>query len=139
VQYENMEHGGWGRLGRTLLTLICSYTALGLGFLLISLTTASRINVARTAAIDTKDCNSCRLSVDGAFGLSQTDKELYQSCDKLGKTPAGLECSGIDKQCYRCYCYSSLTSERLRCVAALSGAASVHAHAHAPPWFVALR
>lgn len=48
VQYENMEHGAWDRFGRTLLTLVCSYTALGLGFFLISLTTASRIQVGAT-------------------------------------------------------------------------------------------
>lgn len=47
VQYENMEHGGWDRFGRTLVTLVCSYTALGLGFFLISLTTASRSQVGR--------------------------------------------------------------------------------------------
>lgn len=45
VQYENMEHGAWDRFGRTLVTLVCSYTALGLGFFLMSLTTASRIQV----------------------------------------------------------------------------------------------
>jgi hypothetical protein len=49
VQYENMEHGAWDRFGRTLLTLVCSYTALGLGFFLISLTTASRIQVGEPA------------------------------------------------------------------------------------------
>jgi hypothetical protein len=50
VQYENMEHGAWDRFGRTLVTLVCSYTALGLGFFLISLTTASRIQVGPHAA-----------------------------------------------------------------------------------------
>lgn len=117
VQYENMEHGAWDRFGRTLLTLVCSYTALALGFFLISLTTASRIQVARTAGIDTNDCASCRLTVDGVFGLSADDKVLYQACDKTGKTPAGDTCSDMEKQCYRCFCYSAITSGRLRCAA----------------------
>lgn len=72
------------------------------------------VQVARTAGIDTNDCNSCRLSVSGAFGLSDEDMTLYNSCDKTGKGPDGRDCTGIEKQCYRCYCYTSVTSGRLR-------------------------
>lgn len=61
VQYENMEHGGTDRAGRTTITLICSYTALVLGFFLISLATASQINVARTAGINTDVGLNCCL------------------------------------------------------------------------------
>lgn len=116
VQYENMEHGSWDRAGRMLLTACCSYIALALGFFLISLATASRINVDRMIGIDTNNCNSCRLMQDGRLGLSEADRELYASCDKVGVTPSGQSCSVIEKQCYRCYCYTSLTSGQLRYV-----------------------
>lgn len=72
--------------------------------------------MARTAGIDTNDCSSCRLSVDGAFGLSEEDRALYAACDKSGKAQDGRDCTGVEKQCYRCYCYSSITSGRLRLV-----------------------
>jgi hypothetical protein len=115
VEYENMEHGTWDRLGRNMLTLICSYTALGLGFLLISLATASQVQVSRTAGVNARDCASCRLQNGGVFGLSDADKELYAACDKTGKAPDGRDCSNVEKQCYRCYCYTSFTSGSLRC------------------------
>lgn len=78
------------------------------------------LQVAQVAGVNADDCNSCRLSVDGGFGLSAADKDLYAACDRAGRTPAGLECSSIERQCYRCFCYTSVTSGRLRC--ALTGA-----------------
>lgn len=70
------------------------------------------------AGVNADDCNNCRLSVDGGFGLSAADKELYAACDRTGRTPAGLECSSIERQCYRCFCYTSVTSGCLRCAVA---------------------
>lgn len=114
VQYENMEHSALARAGRTFITACCSYTALALGFFFISLATASRINVARMAGINLDSCTACRLTVGGVPGLSDADRALYASCDSTGVDPQGGACRDAEKPCYKCYCYTSLTSGRLR-------------------------
>lgn len=45
VQYENMEHGGFDRFLRAALVAACSYSALAVGFVLISLASAMRYNL----------------------------------------------------------------------------------------------
>lgn len=47
VQYENMEHGGVNRFLRAALVAACSYSALAVGFVLISLATAMRYNLPK--------------------------------------------------------------------------------------------
>jgi hypothetical protein len=47
VQYENMEHGGVDRFLRAALVAACSYSALAVGFVLISLATAMRYNLPK--------------------------------------------------------------------------------------------
>jgi hypothetical protein len=43
IKYESMEHGMWDRALRAALVAVASYTALGLGFLLISLATTAQV------------------------------------------------------------------------------------------------
>lgn len=76
---------------------------------------AGQVNLARSAGINTAACeSSCSLSVDGAFGLADVDRERYAACADTGLTPAGGQCNARDSECYRCYCYTALTSGMLR-------------------------
>lgn len=115
VKFENMEHGAWERAGRAALVSVTSYAALALGFLLISAASAAQVNLARSAGINTAACAAgCRLSVGGAVGLAAADRQLYAACASGGTTPAGGTCSADEAACYRCYCYTALTSGMLR-------------------------
>lgn len=68
----------------------------------------------QVAGVKTSDCDtSCRLTVNGALGLSSADRVLYSECGTTGLLANGTECAAADTICYRCYCLRAITSGML--------------------------
>ncbi|WIA18083.1 hypothetical protein OEZ85_009564 [Tetradesmus obliquus] len=114
VQYENMEHGGFDRFLRAALVAACSYSALAVGFVLISLASAMRYNLPQVAGLSSSSCGEgCRLAdATGALSLTDADRELYKACT-TGTAPNGTACSEEESSCYKCFCYKAISNGML--------------------------
>eukprot|EP00775_Hariotina_reticulata_P002590 gene2590-2892_t len=116
IKYEHIEHGSFDRFCRAALVASCSYAAFAVGFILISLASAMRFNLARIAGVDTEACDaSCGL-YDGpnhSLGLTNANRALYLACGKAATQPAQATCPGAQKKCYECYCFKAITGGQL--------------------------
>jgi hypothetical protein len=80
VQYENIEHGGFDRFLRAALVTACSYSALAVGFVLISLATAMRYNLPTKVRLEYKPWMWLNCSApSSSFAAVQHQKSRYFS------------------------------------------------------------
>jgi hypothetical protein len=112
IKYEHIEHGSFDRFCRAALVASCSYAAIAVGFILISLASAMRFNLARIAGVDTAACNANCSLYDGpnySLGITDANRALYLNCSKTALQPGEAACPESQKKCYECYCFKAIT------------------------------